>query len=88
MNSSLPLVFPKLGFQVKSVFLHYFIIPSHISYYNLSADKFPAFTPTQMLYSSEMTMTAETVVAICQCGGKFVTKDDGTMLYTGGELMH
>lgn len=30
-------------------------------------------------------MTAETVVAICQSGGEFVTKDDGTMLYTGGE---
>jgi len=35
--------------------------------------------------SSEMTMTAGTVVAICQSGGEFVTKDDGTMLYTGGE---
>lgn len=30
-------------------------------------------------------MAADTVVAICQSGGEFVTKDDGTMSYTGGE---
>ncbi|ONK80629.1 uncharacterized protein A4U43_C01F19960 [Asparagus officinalis] len=32
-----------------------------------------------------MTMMADTVVAIVQSGGEFVTKDDGTMSYTGGE---
>lgn len=30
-------------------------------------------------------MTAYAVVAICQNGGEFVTKEDGTMSYTGGE---